>query len=99
MKEVGLCIFSCCVMDNWQLMVGCVLFFCLMGQSRSYIPVQINQLGESEWIAVFFGVNAAVLATLSIPISNYSEEGEKPNIAYSLNVLDQPLVIPLHLVA
>ncbi|MEZ9657362.1 MFS transporter [Vibrio splendidus] len=87
---------SYCVMDNWQLMVGCVLFFCLMGQSFSYIPVQINQLGESEWIAVFFGVNAAVLATLSIPISNWLKRRGGSALHYcilGLNVLTASLVI------
>ncbi|WP_456294865.1 MFS transporter [Vibrio sp. AK197] len=60
--------------NHWKLMIASVLFFCMMGQSFSYIPVQIESLGKTEWISIFFGVNAIFLTVLSMPMANLFEK-------------------------
>jgi len=56
--------------DTWTIMLSSILFFCLLGQSLSYIPVQISTIGNASWIAIFFGVNATFLIVFSLPIIN-----------------------------
>lgn len=53
----------------WPLMVSSVLFFCLLGQSLSFIPIKIDQLGDSNWLVTFFTINAVLLTFTSIPIT------------------------------
>lgn len=56
------------------LLVASVVFFCLLGQSLSYIPMSIVKLGERTWIPIFFTTNAIILTFFSVPVCAFLDK-------------------------
>jgi len=59
---------------TWPLMLASVLFFCMLGQSLSFIPVEISKHGSINLVSTFFSVNAIILFILPIPLARYLEK-------------------------